>query len=145
MALSIPSPSISDELAGVSPGRRRLGWLVVALSLLFGLVALVSLILYSVASSQPEGFQKAFIEALEQRSLEQLAPDAGHRANELRQAYATLEETNDRGELPFRDLWAVLVSCAEVMADSRIDDAEVDVLLAVIRHASGTTDAPRKL
>jgi len=138
-------PSFSRELDSVPPGRRRLGWLVVAAAVLLGTSVLFLLFVYSLYFSNPPAMQAIFIETLSRETSRRLDPDAMERAEDLDDAFRGLSAANDAGTLGLRELWAVMRSYAEASADGTIDSDDVDAIVESIREAVLGAIAPRRL
>jgi hypothetical protein len=138
-------PSFSRELESVPPGRRRLGWLVVAAAMLLGTSVLLLLFFSSLYLSNPPAMQATFIETLSRETSRRLDPDAMERAEDLGDAFRALSAANDAGSLGFRELWAVMRAYAETSADGTIESDDVDALIESIREAVRGATAPRRL
>ena len=127
------------------PGRRRLGWLVLAGAVLLGTSVLLLLFFSSLYLSNPPAMQATFIETLSREASRRLDPDAIERAEELDGAFLALSAANDAGSLGWRELWAVMRAYAEASADGSIDSEDVDALIQSIREAVIGATAPRRL
>jgi hypothetical protein len=138
-------PSFSRELESVPPGRRRLGWLVVAAAVLLGTSVLLLLFVTSLYFSNPPAMQATFIETLSRETARRLDPDAMERVEDLDDAFRGLSAANDAGTLGWRELWAVMRAYAETSADGTIDSDDVDAIVESIREAVRGANAPRRL
>ncbi len=138
-------PSFSGELESVSPGRRRLGWLVLAAAVLLGTTVLLLLFVSSLYLSNPPAMHATFIEALSHETTRRLDPDAMERAEDLDEAFRALSAANDARNLGWRQLWAVTRAYAETSADGTIDSNDVDAIVESIREAVMGATAPRRL
>jgi hypothetical protein len=138
------APSFSQELESVPPGRRRLGWLVVAAAILLGTTVLLLLFLFSLYSSNPAAMHATVIEALSRETESRLAPDAMGRAEEIDDAFRALSTANDAGSLGWRQLFMVMRAYAETSVDGTIDSEEVDTLIESIREAVKGATSPRR-
>lgn len=145
--ISLPQSSmrLSDELAGVPPQRRRLGWLVTAAAVVGGTLVLLGLFVFSVLASFPREHQAALIEQVRARSLEQLAPEARGRADELDSAFDALDAVNDAGALQWRHVAGVAMTFARATSDGGLENEDVDRLVTAIRDVVAATAAPRRL
>jgi membrane protease YdiL (CAAX protease family) len=148
-AVEAPPPSrvssVSQELASISEGRRRLGWLVVAAAVILGASALLLLFGYTIYMTRPETLHAAVVERLAIECRARLAPEASPRAGELDRAFDSLASLNERGGLTFQRLWKIGSAYFEVSADGTIDANEVDRVLDAIGEAAEGTIRPRRL
>jgi hypothetical protein len=138
-------PSFSRELESVPPGRRRLGWLVLAGAVLLGTTVLLSLFFSSLYLSNPPAMQATFIETLSRETSRRLDSGAMEREEDLEGAFLALSAANDAGTLGWRELWLVMRAYAEASADGTIDSDDVDALIESVRGAVMEATAPRRL
>ena len=138
-------PSFSRELESVPPGRRRLGWLVLAGAVLLGTSVLLLLFFSFLYLSNPPAMQATFIETLSRETSRRLDPDAIERAEELDGAFLALSAANDAGSLGWRELWTVMRAYAKASADGSIDSEDAGALIESIREAVMGATAPRRL
>jgi hypothetical protein len=136
---------LSEEVAAISAGRRRLGYLVIAAAVLLGTSVLLALFFSSLYMSNPSAVQASFIEAISERAQAQLDPDARDRAERLREAFDTLDSANEAGALGWRDLAAVWMAYAERGADGVLDPEEADELIERIEALVDRAASPRRL
>jgi hypothetical protein len=142
--LLTPAP-FSKELLSVSPGRRRLGYLVIAGAILLGTAVLLSFFVSSLYMSNPQAAEAAILEALSRSIAGQLDPDAMDRAAEIDDAFRMLTTATETSPLGWRALWALLQVTAEAGADGVIEVKEVDALLAALRDAARRATTPQRL
>jgi hypothetical protein len=138
------APSFARELESVPLGRRRLGFVVIAIAVLVGSTVLFLLFLSSIYLSNPAAMHRTLLETLSREIAAKLDPAASDREEEIADAFRALEIANDSGSLGLRQLFAVTQSYVETSADGTIDSREVDLLLESIRAAVMESTAPRR-
>ncbi|HJS73664.1 MAG TPA: hypothetical protein VJ921_05210 [Vicinamibacteria bacterium] len=139
------APSFARELDSVPPGRRRLGFLVIAIAVLVGASVLFLLFLSSIYFSDPPAMHRTLLDTLSREIASKLDPAAADREEEIADAFRALASANDSGNLGLRELFAVTRSYVETSADGVIDPEEVDILIESIRSAVMEATAPRRL
>ena len=143
-------PTLSDELREVPAGRRRLGWLIVAVSLLVGFVIFVVLWVWMglMAYGQADlrgNVQAAGIAYMKDGSRRLLSESASPRASEVDGAFEALARVNEAGGLDFETFQQLLQTFLAAGADGAIDPGEVDRLIGEIRVVVTRGAAPRRL
>ncbi len=141
----LPNPppgtlGIGRSLAEVSPGRRRLGFLVLGLAMFGGFAIAAGLFGYIGYITNPVPQRAAMIQSLRQISHEALAGEASGRVAELDAAFATLAELNREGRVRFRHVWRTARVVAAATADGEFGALDVERLLmtvGAIRQESG--------
>ncbi len=128
----------------MSPGRRRLGYLVIAGAILLGTSVLLLFFFSSLYMSNPQAAEAAILEALSRSISGQLDPDAMDRAEEIGDAFRMLSTASQASALGWRELWALTRVTAETSADGTIDSTDVDTLIAALRAAATRGTAPRR-
>ncbi|HEY7817975.1 MAG TPA: hypothetical protein VIG29_07150 [Vicinamibacteria bacterium] len=139
------APSLSRELESVPPGRRRLGFLIIAAAVLVGTSVLFLLFLSSVYFNDPQAMHRTLLETMSREISSKLDAGAMEREEEIADAFRTLDRANDSGNLGFRELLAVTRSYVEISADGTIDSGEVDTLIESIRASLLESSAPRRM
>jgi membrane protease YdiL (CAAX protease family) len=137
--------SIEDELSSVPKPRRRLGWLVVFVAMLTGVLVLVALFGWSVYYIYPERVHERGLELLEERVTAALEPQAANKAQEIASAFAALSALNDSGQLELRDLTMVARTQAALSADGGLDERDADAIVETIRTLVMDRTTPRAL
>ena len=139
------SVSLSEELASVPPNKRRLGWIIVAASIVLGVVVLTSLFAASVYSMYPKRIHESVIQGLKLQSEQQLTVTQDEDGARLAAAFDALSALNQDGNLGWRDLFGILRVYAELSADGRLDPREADELTEAIRDIAVAKTRPRTL
>ncbi|GMR22391.1 MAG: hypothetical protein BMS9Abin37_0739 [Acidobacteriota bacterium] len=135
--------SIGEELSSVPEGRRRLGWLVVAMAVVTGVLVLIGLFGWSVYYIYPERMHARGIGLLERRVTATLEPGASDKAARITSAFRALEALNESGQLELRDLAAVRQSYRELSADGGLDAQDADTLVEAIHKMVTDRTRPR--
>lgn len=135
--------SIGEELSSVPEDRRRLGWLVVSMAIVTGVLVLFGLFGWSVYSFNPERFQAPGIEMLERRVIAALEPGASDKAAPITSAFRALQALNESGQLQLRDLVTVWQTYRERSADGGLDAQEADTLVEAIHKMVTDRTRPR--
>jgi hypothetical protein len=135
--------SIREELSSVPESRRRLGWLVVSIAILTGVLVLFGLFTWSTYSFNPERFHAPGIKMLEQRVIAALEPDAADKAPPITSAFRALQALNESGQLELGDLVTVWQSYRERSADGGLDAHDADALVGAIRKMVMDRTRPR--
>ena len=139
------SVSLSEELASVPRDKRRLGWLIVAASIVLGVVVLTSLFAASVYSMYPKRIHESVIQGLKLQSEQQLTVTEDDDGARLAAAFDALSALNQDGNLGWRDLFGILRVYTELSADGRLDPSEADALTKAIRDIAVAKTRPRAL
>jgi len=139
------SVSLSEELASVPRNKRRLGWLIVAASIVLGVVVLTSLFAASVYSMYPKRIHESVIQGLKLQSEQQLTVTEDDDRARLAAAFDALSALNQDGNLGWRDLFRILRVYVELSADGRLDPSEADALTEAIRDLAVAKTRPRAL
>ena len=134
---SLPTPppgvlSLARDLSGVPPGRRRLGFAVLAVSMVAGLLIAAGLFGYLGYLTNPGPQRSAAIQSLRRISHEALTPAAAARGAEIDAAFETLEELNREGRVGFRHIWRAARVVAAATADGEFGDRDVERLLMTV-------------
>lgn len=139
-----PRP-LSDELASIPTRRRRLGWLVVALSMITGVVVLLGLFGWSVYFIHPERVNAQLIALVERHVMTTLTPEAESKAPQIESAFHALGALNDTGQLELEDLASVARTHRQLAADGVVDEDDADALVESIRVMVMRKTSPRAL
>jgi hypothetical protein len=139
-----PAP-LSRELASLSAGRRRLGWLVVAIAVSIGMLVLTCLFAWSIYFVDPERVHGRGIALLEAQVTATLEPDAQDKKPQVTSAFQALAALNETGQMQWRDLAKVVQSYRELGADGGLDADDTDALIATIRDLVMDRTRPRSL
>ncbi len=137
-------PTLSRELESVSPGRRRLGFLVIAAAVVVGTSVLFILFLSSIYMSDPPAMQRTLLDTMSREIAARLGPDAADREEEIADAFRELAAANNSGSLGFREVFGITRAYVETSADGTIDAKDADVLIETIREAVMETTTPRR-
>ncbi len=137
-------PSLSGELESVPPGRRRLGFVVIAAAVVVGTSVLFVLFLSSIYMSDPAAMHRTLLDTMSREIAARLGPDAAGREEEIANAVRELAAANDSGSLGFRELFSITRTYIETSADGTIDAEDVDALIETIRDAVMETTTPRR-
>ena len=137
-------PTLSRELESVPPGRRRLGFLVIAVAVVVGTSVLFALFLSSIYMSDPPAMHRTLLDTMSREIAARLGPDAAEREEEIAAAFRELAAANDSGSLGFRELFGITRVYVETSADGTIDAEDVDALIETIRDAVMETTTPRR-
>lgn len=134
---SLPAPppgalSIGEDLQGVRPTSRRLGFVFLALSMIAGLLIAVGLFVYLGYLTNPGPQRAAAIQSLRQIAHESLADDAAVRREEIDAAFETLTELNREGRVGFRHIWRAIRVVAAATTDGEFGDRDVEALLMAV-------------
>ena len=134
---SLPTPppgvlSLARDLSGVPPGRRRLGFAVLGVSMVAGLLIAAGLFGYLGYLTNPGPQRSAAIQSLRRISHEALTPAAAARGAEIDAAFETLEELNREGLVGFRHIWRAARVVAAATADGEFGDRDVERLLMTV-------------
>lgn len=135
--------SIGEELSSVPEDRRRLGWLVVSMAIVTGVLVLLGLFGWSVYSFNPERFQAPGIEMLERRVIAALEPGASDKAAPITSAFRALQALNESGQLQLHDLVTVWQTYRERSADGGLDAQDADTLVEAIHKMVTDRTRPR--
>lgn len=125
---------LSTELDAIPAGRRRLGWLIVGLSVLVGCVVLFGLFSTSVYYLYPERVHEAGIQVLHQQSQEELDVRAADKGPSLTSAFEALSALNASGQLDIMDLARVQEAFVRLRSDGTLDSGDADALVETIRQ-----------
>ena len=123
---------IARDLREVPPARRRLGFAVLGLSMIGGLLIAASLFGYLGYITNPGPQRAAAIRSLRQISREALTPEASARGAEIDAAFETLAELNREGRVGFRHIWRAARVVAAATADGEFGDGDVERLLMTV-------------
>ncbi len=124
--------NITRDLIEVPRGRRRLGFLVLAASMIAGLLIASGLVGYLGYLTDPGPPRAAAIQMLHRISRESLTPEAAARGAEIDAAFETLSELNREGRIRFRHLWRAAQVVAAATADGDFGDLDVERLLMTV-------------
>lgn len=124
--------SIGRELAGVPAARRRLGYLVLGVSMIAGVGVAGGLFTYLGYIVAPEAQRAAAIESLRAISRDALPADAEARGAEIDAAFETLSELSREGRVGIRQVWRAARLVAAATADGEFGDADVEALLMTV-------------
>ncbi len=138
------APTLSRELESVPPGRRRLGFVVIAAAVVVGTSVLFVLFLSSIYMSDPAAMHRTLLDTMSREIAAQLDPDAADREEEIADAFRALAAANDSGSLGWRELFGVTRAYVETSADGTIDAKDVDALIETMRDAVTATTTPRR-
>ena len=131
------------ELASVPPARRRLGFLVLGLSMLGGIGVAGGLFSSLGYLADPGPQRAAAIESLRNLSREALAPEAAERSGEIDAAFETLAELSREGRVGIRDIWRTARVVAAATADGDFGDGDVEDLLMTVGAIRREAPGPR--
>lgn len=124
--------SIGRELAGVPAARRRIGYLVLGLSLTAGVGVAGGLFTYLGYIVAPEAQRAAAIESLRVISRDALPAEAEGRGAEIDAAFETLSELSREGRVGVLQVWRAARLVAAATADGEFGDADVEALLMTV-------------
>lgn len=133
--LPAPPPgalSIGEDLRGVRPASRRLGFVFLALSMIAGLLIAIGLFVYLGYLTNPGPQRAAAIQSLRQIAHESLAEEAAPRREEIDAAFETLTELNREGRVGFRHVWRAIRVVAAATADGEFGNRDVEALLMAV-------------
>ena len=148
----LPAPpagalSIGEDLRGVRPTSRRLGFVFLALSMIAGLLIAIGLFVYLGYLTNPGPQRAAAIQSLRQIAHESLAEEAAPRREEIDAAFETLTELNREGRVGFRHVWRAIRVVAAATADGEFGNRDVEALLMAVggihRDAGDRPPRPR--
>ena len=132
-----PDPhSVFEELQDVEPGRRYLGFGVVALALVIGSSAIFGMCATSVYMMYPEQSHRAFIQVLSEHcanAMDGEGSEDGERPR-VESAFQALAALNDGGQLDFWELMFISQTCLELTQDDELTSEEAEQLVATIRQ-----------
>lgn len=124
--------SIGRELAGVPAARRRIGYLVLGVSMTAGIGVAGGLFTYLGYIVAPEAQRAAAIESLRAISRDALPADAEARGAEIDAAFETLSELSREGRVGIRQVWRAARLVAAATADGEFGEADVEALLMTV-------------
>ena len=131
------------ELASVPPARRRLGFLILGLSMLGGIGVAGGLFSSLGYLADPGPQRAAAIESLRNLSREALAPEAAERGGEIDAAFETLAELSREDRVGIRDIWRTARVVAAATADGDFGDGDVEDLLMTVGAIRREAPGPR--
>lgn len=131
------------ELASVGPTRRRLGFLVLGLSMLGGIGVVGGLFSSLGYLADPGPQRAAAIESLRNLSREALAPEAAARGGEIDAAFETLAELSREDRVGIREIWRTAKVVAAATADGVFGDGDVEDLLMTVGAIRRAAPGPR--
>ena len=123
---------IGRELAGVPTARRRIGYLVLGLSLTAGVGVAGGLFTYLGYIVAPEAQRAAAIESLRIISRDALPAEAEGRGAEIDAAFETLSELSREGRVGVLQVWRAARLVAAATADGEFGEADVEALLMTV-------------